>query len=88
MVTEGIDRATLVQPEPYRDDHRLILSCLRREPERVKGTCLYYPKDQAAPDKMEELVTEQPNIIAIRFHAHRGKEMYLDSFADQGVRAL
>ena len=88
METEGIDRAVLVQPEPYGDDHRLILSCLRREPERVKGTCLYYPKDPEAPGKMEELVTEQPNIIAVRFHAHRGKEMYMDSFADRGVRAL
>src|SRR5205085_943859 len=27
-------------------------------------------------------------MVAVRFHAHRGKEMYLDSFADPGVRAL
>jgi predicted TIM-barrel fold metal-dependent hydrolase len=88
MEREGIDRAVLVHPEPYGDDHRLILECLEREPERLKGTCLFYPKDPEAPRKLEALVRGQPRIIALRFHAHRGKEMYLDSFADPGVRAL
>jgi predicted TIM-barrel fold metal-dependent hydrolase len=88
MEQEGIDRAVLVHPEPYGDDHRLILECLEREPERFWGTCLFYPKDPEAPRKLEALVKQQPRIIATRFHAHRGKEMYLDSFADPGVRAL
>lgn len=88
MQEEGIDRAVLVHPEPYGDDHRLVLDCLEREPQRFKGTCLYYPKDEDAPGRMEDLVRRQPAIIATRFHAHRGKEIYLDSFADQGVRAL
>src|SRR4051812_23001018 len=88
MEQEGIDRAVLVHPEPYGDDHRLILECLEREPEWLKGTCLFYPKDPVAPRKLEELVGRQPRIIALRFHAHRGKEMYLDGFADAGVRAL
>jgi predicted TIM-barrel fold metal-dependent hydrolase len=88
MEQEGIDRAVLVHPEPYGDDHRLILECLEREPEWLKGTALFYPKDPEAPRKLEELVRRQPRIIALRFHAHRGKEMYLDSFADVGVRAL
>jgi L-fuconolactonase len=88
MEREGIDRAVLVHPEPYGDDHRLILECLEQEPERLKGTCLFYPRDPEAPRKLEELVRRQPRIIALRFHAHRGKEMYLDSFADAGVRAL
>jgi predicted TIM-barrel fold metal-dependent hydrolase len=85
---EGIDRAVIVHPEPYGDDHRLILDCLKREPNRLKGTCLFFPKDPGAPRKMEELVRKEPRIIATRFHAHRGKEHYLRSFADSGVRAI
>ena len=74
--------------EPYGDDHRLILECLEREPERLRGTSLFYPRDPAAPRKLVDLVAREPRIIATRFHAHRNKEMYLDSFDDRGVRAL
>jgi len=88
MAAEGIDRAVLVHPEPYGDDHRLILECLEREPDRFLGTSLFYPRDPDAPRKLADLVGQQPKIISTRFHAHRGKEMYLDSFADPGVRAL
>ena len=88
MEEEKIERAVIVHPEPYGDDHRLILECLEREPERLKGTSLFYPKDPDAPRKLEELVARQPRIVATRFHAHRGKEQYLDSFAESGVRAL
>lgn len=85
---EGIDRAVIVHPEPYGDDHRLIIDCLKREPKRLRGTSLFYPKDPEAPKKLEALVREVPHIVSTRIHAHRGKENYLDSFADQGVRAL
>jgi predicted TIM-barrel fold metal-dependent hydrolase len=88
MAAEGIDRAVIVHPEPYGDDHRLVLECLEREPERLRGTSLFYPKDPDAPRRLEDLVARQPGIVATRFHAHRGKETYLDSFADPGVRAL
>lgn len=88
MRKEGIDRAVIVHPEPYGDDHRLILDCLKREPDRLRGTCLYYPKNPASPRLMEELVKREPRIVATRFHAHRGKEMYLKTFADEGVRAI
>lgn len=84
----GITRAVLVHPEPYGDDHRLVLECLEREPDRLKGTALFYPKDPAAPSKLRDLVAQQPKIIAMRFHAHRGKEQYLDSFDDAGVVEL
>ena len=85
---EGIDRAVIVHPEPYGDDHSLLLDCLKREPERLRGTSLFYPKDPKAPQKLAALVKREPRIMATRFHAHRGKETYLDSFADAGVRAL
>jgi predicted TIM-barrel fold metal-dependent hydrolase len=88
MADAGIDRAVLVHPEPYGDDHRLVLDCLAREPERLWGTCLFYPRDPDAPSKLAELVAREPRIVALRFHAHRGKEQYLESFADAGVRAL
>jgi predicted TIM-barrel fold metal-dependent hydrolase len=85
---EGIDRAVLVHPEPYGDDHRLVLDCLEREPDRLRGTALYYPKDPEAPAKLEALIKQHPKIVAFRFHAHRGKEQYLESFDADGVRAL
>jgi predicted TIM-barrel fold metal-dependent hydrolase len=85
---EGIDRAVIVHPEPYGDDHSLMLDCLKREPKRLKGTSLFYPKDPEAPKKLAVLVKQEPAIISTRFHAHRGKESYLDTFADPGVRAL
>jgi L-fuconolactonase len=88
MAAEGIDRAVLVQPEPYGDDHALVLDCLAREPERLRGTAFFYPNDPNAPQKLVALAWREPRIMAMRFHAHRGKEQYLTSFADPGVRAL
>ena len=85
---EGIDKAVIVHPEPYGDDHSLIVDCLKREPERLRGTSLFYPKDPEAPKKLGALVKQSPNIVSTRFHAHRGKEMYLDSFSDAGAKAL
>lgn len=88
MHERGVDRAVIVQPEPYGDDHALVLDALAREPDRLRATSLFYPQDADAPRKLEALVQREPRIVATRFHAHRGKEMYLDSFADAGVRAL
>jgi L-fuconolactonase len=51
MSAEGIDRAVIVHPEPYGDDHLLILDCLQREPDRLRGTSLFYPRDPEAPLK-------------------------------------
>lgn len=89
MAETGIDKAMFVQPEPYGDDHRLVLDCLARTPaSKFKATSLFYPKDPNAPKKLAALVRKQPRIVSTRFHAHRGKEMYLDSFAAPYVRAL
>jgi predicted TIM-barrel fold metal-dependent hydrolase len=84
----GIDRAVIVHPEPYGDDHTLVLDCLAREPERLRGTSLFYPRDPEAPKKLRALVKREPRIIATRFHALKGNEKYLTSFADKGVRDL
>jgi len=88
MSEEGIDRAVLVHPEPYGDDHRLVLDCQDREPNRVRITSLFYPKDPDAVTKMTDLVARQPKVISTRFHAHRGKEQYLDAFSDANVVAM
>jgi L-fuconolactonase len=88
MRAQGIDRAVLVHPEPYGDDHRLILDCLAREPERLRGVCHFFPKDPDSPRKLAATVRREPRIVAVRLHAHRGKDHYLDSFADTGVRAI
>lgn len=84
----GVDRAVVVQPEPYGDDHSLVLDCLSRETKRLRGTSLFYPRDPDAPKKLDQLIRREPRIVSTRFHAHRGKESYLTSFADPGVRAL
>jgi len=88
MNREGITKAVIVHPEPYGDDHRLILECLQREPDRLRGTSLFYPRDPQAPIKLEELVKKEPRIVATRFHALKGNENYLDSFSDKGVIEL
>ncbi len=88
MQQEGIDGAVLVQPEPYGDDHRLLLDCLARAPERLRGAALFYPTDPDAANKLEALVQREPRIMAVRFHAHRGKTTYLNHFTDPGVRRL
>lgn len=88
MAARGVDRAVVVHPEPYGDDHRLVLDALQREPDRLMGTALYYPDDPDAPAKLRDLVAQQPKIRALRFHAHRGKAQYLNSFDDPGVVKL
>jgi predicted TIM-barrel fold metal-dependent hydrolase len=89
MIEEGIDRAVLVHPEPYGDDHRLALDCVAERPDLFKTTALFYPKDDDAPAKLRNLVKENPDsIVAFRFHAHEGKRAYLDSFKDSNVRKL
>jgi predicted TIM-barrel fold metal-dependent hydrolase len=89
MKAVGIDKALLVQPEPYGDDHTLVLDCLRRtSPDKFKATSLFYPKNPETPKKLAALVKREPRIVSTRIHAHRGKEMYLDSFAAPYARAL
>jgi len=85
----GIDRALFVHPEPYGDDHTLVLDCLARtSPNQFKATSMFFPKDDDAPAKLEALVKKQPRICSTRFHLHRGNTHYFASFTEPGVRAL
>lgn len=89
MSDEGIDRAVLVHPEPYGDDHRLALDCVAQRPDLFKTTALFYPKDPDAPQKLESLLEKHAGVlVANRFHGHEGKRGYLDTFADQTVRDM
>jgi predicted TIM-barrel fold metal-dependent hydrolase len=85
----GIDRALFVHPEPYGDDHALVLDCLARtSPEQFKATSMFFPKDDDAPARLEALVKQHPRICSTRFHLHRGNTAYFTSFTEPGVRAL
>jgi predicted TIM-barrel fold metal-dependent hydrolase len=85
----GIDRALFVHPEPYGDDHALVLDCLARtSPRQFKGTSMFFPKDDDAPARLEALVKKEPRICSTRFHLHRGNTAYFASFSEPGVRAL
>ena len=85
----GIDRALFVHPEPYGDDHALVLDCLARTaPSQFKATSMFFPKDSDAPARLEALVKKEPRICSTRFHLHRGNTAYFASFSEPGVRAL
>lgn len=100
MDAEGIDRAVLVHPEPYGDDHRLVRDCLAKAPERFRMTSLFFPRAPDAPKKLKDLAEAKPGMVATRFHAYHasslkldtaseGKErQYLDRFTDANVIAL
>jgi predicted TIM-barrel fold metal-dependent hydrolase len=89
LKARGIDRALFVHPEPYGDDHSLVLDCLARtSPSQFKATSMFFPKDDDAPARLEALVKKQPRICSTRFHLHRGNTAYFTSFAEPGVRAL
>ena len=85
----GIDRALFVHPEPYGDDHTLVLDCLARtSPKQFKATSMFFPKDDDAPARLEALVKKEPRICSTRFHLHRGNTHYFSGFSEPGVRAL
>ena len=42
MADGGVDRAVVVHPEPYRDDHRYLEHCLAAGKGKLKGTCLFF----------------------------------------------
>lgn len=89
MAHENIDRAVIVHPEPYGDDHSLALDCVHQRPDLFKTTALFYPKDTESPKKLEKLLADNPDVfVAHRFHAHEGKRNYLNSFSDETVRQL
>jgi len=70
----GIDRAVIVHPEPYQNDHRYLEYCFQREPSPMffKGTCLFDPIAPDTPDRISTIVGLNPGrIVALRIHEMR-----------------
>jgi predicted TIM-barrel fold metal-dependent hydrolase len=68
----GIDRAIIVHPEPYQDDHSYLKYCFQHEGTKgfFRGTCLYDPVDPATPARIGQLMKELPGrLVALRIHA-------------------
>jgi predicted TIM-barrel fold metal-dependent hydrolase len=69
----GITGAVVVHPEPYQDDHRYLIHCLRAS-RILKGTCLFDPTAPATPARMRELVSDnKERIVALRIHVNRAR---------------
>jgi predicted TIM-barrel fold metal-dependent hydrolase len=82
MDEAGIDRAIVVHPEPYQDDHRYLEHCLAVGGKRLKGTCLYFAGRDSG---MDALVKRLP-IVAGRIHAYAPER--LPPFGKPELRAL
>ncbi len=71
MDEAGVDRACVVQPEPYHDDHRYLEHCLQIGDGRLKGTCLFFASQETSQQTLRELVNRNSgNIVALRVHAY------------------
>ena len=74
----GIDRAVLVQPEPYIGDHSLVLDCVSEEPDRLRATSygrLYLcTGDRRAFRRITEMTYTRPCERPVRDHARRRAE--------------
>lgn len=55
----GVDRAIVVHPEPYQDDHRYLEHCLEVGGERLKGTCLFFADRPASIARMPAFLRRQ-----------------------------
>ena len=64
----GIGIGIFVHGEPYQDDHRYVLHCIEREPDRMRGTVLFNPNAAESPRRMADLVKGRP-FVAARVHA-------------------
>ena len=71
MKQAGVDRAIIVHPEPFQDDHRYLEHCLSVGKEKFKGTCLFFAAQDDSPAKLRELVRRVPGkVVALRIHAY------------------
>jgi predicted TIM-barrel fold metal-dependent hydrolase len=76
MEAAGVDRAIIVHPEPYQDNHDYLEYCFEVGGERLKGTCLFFAGRPGSLDRMAELVRKWPGkIVAARVHAYAPERM-------------
>jgi len=76
MDAAGVDRAIIVHPEPYQDNHDYLEYCFEVGGDRLKGTCLFFAGRPGSLDRMAELVRRCPGkIVAARVHAYAPERM-------------
>ncbi len=67
----GVDRAIVVHPEPYQDDHRYLEHCLEIGAGRLKGTCLFFADRPDSIGRLPEFLRRHGDrIVATRLHAY------------------
>ncbi|MEX0938707.1 MAG: amidohydrolase family protein [Pirellulales bacterium] len=85
MDQAGIDRAVIVHPEPYQDDHRYLEHCLTVGDGRLKGTVLVFSDRPDSAAKLPELA-RRLDVVAVRVHAYAPDR--LPPFGKPELRAL
>lgn len=81
----GVDRAIVVHPEPYQDDHRYLAHCLEVGRGRLKGTALFFADRPGWETSLRDLAKNLP-VVAARVHAYAPDR--LPPFGKQELRAL
>lgn len=74
MADANVDRAIVVHPEPYQDDHRYLEHCLTVGRGRLQGTCLFFADRANSIEAMRRLAKSQP-IVAVRIHAYNPERL-------------
>lgn len=74
MADAGVDRAIVVHPEPYQDDHRYLEHCLAVGKGKLKGTCLFFADRADSIRRMRELAKKVP-LVAARIHAYNPERL-------------
>ena len=71
MDAAGVDRAIVVHPEPYQDEHRYLEHCLDVGSGKLKGTCLFFADRPASLSSLRPFLKSQGDrIVAARLHAY------------------
>jgi predicted TIM-barrel fold metal-dependent hydrolase len=65
----GVEKAIVVHPEPYQDDHRYLEHCLRIGGDRLRGTALFFAESPRATERLAELAG-RVKLVAVRIHAY------------------
>lgn len=85
MAAAGVDRAVIVHPEPYQDDHRFLEHCLELGRGKLKGTLLCFA-DRPGSLKQLPRLAKRGDIVAARIHAFRPDR--LPAFGKPELRRL
>ena len=85
MKAAGVDRAVVVHPEPYQDDHRYLEHCLEMGRGKLMGTILCFA-DRPGSTKQLPRLAKRGDVVAARVHAYAPDR--LPPFGKPELRAL